>query len=105
MGSTRRRFTEEYKQHGVRASGKWVKARDDGEECGDITYIKTWTGWAYLATVIGLHSRTVVGWAIDDHMLRRAAIGPSLNGRTARDRLSPTPRVSQVAGGNYANWR
>jgi len=36
--------------------------------CGDITYIKTWEGWAYLATVIDLHSRKVVGWAIADHM-------------------------------------
>ncbi len=36
--------------------------------CGDITYIKTWDGWAYLATVIDLHSRALVGWAIDDHM-------------------------------------
>jgi putative transposase len=36
--------------------------------CGDITYIKTWDGWAYLATVIDLHSRAVVGWAIADHM-------------------------------------
>jgi transposase InsO family protein len=35
---------------------------------GDITYIKTWDGWAYLATVIDLHSRKVVGWAIADHM-------------------------------------
>ena len=36
--------------------------------CGDITYIKTWDGWAYLATVIDLHSRALVGWAIDTHM-------------------------------------
>ncbi len=36
--------------------------------CGDITYIKTWDGWAHLATVIDLHSRAVVGWAVDDHM-------------------------------------
>lgn len=36
--------------------------------CGDITYVKTWDGWAYLATVIDLHSRALVGWAIDDHM-------------------------------------
>src|SRR5674476_475837 len=32
--------------------------------CGDITYIKTWEGWAYLATVIDLYSRKVVGYAI-----------------------------------------
>jgi transposase InsO family protein len=36
--------------------------------CGDITYIKTGDGWAYLATVIDLHNREVVGWAIADHM-------------------------------------
>jgi transposase InsO family protein len=36
--------------------------------CGDITYIRTWQGWAYLATVIDLASRRVVGWAMADHM-------------------------------------
>jgi transposase InsO family protein len=35
---------------------------------GDITYIPTWEGWAYLATVIDLGSRKVVGWAVADHM-------------------------------------
>ena len=35
---------------------------------GDITYIWTWEGWAYLATVIDLSSRRVVGWALADHM-------------------------------------
>jgi len=32
------------------------------------TYIKSWDGWVYLATVIDLHSRRVVGWAVADHM-------------------------------------
>jgi putative transposase len=36
--------------------------------CGDITYVKTWDGWAYVATVIDLHSRELIGWAIADHM-------------------------------------
>jgi transposase InsO family protein len=36
--------------------------------CGDITYINTWEGWLYLATVIDLASRRVVGWATADHM-------------------------------------
>lgn len=35
---------------------------------GDITYIRTWQGWAYLATVIDLASRRVVGFAVADHM-------------------------------------
>ncbi len=36
--------------------------------CGDITYIRTWEGWLYLATVIDIASRRVVGWAMADHM-------------------------------------
>lgn len=35
---------------------------------GDITYIRTWEGWLYLATVIDLCTKEVVGWAMADHM-------------------------------------
>jgi putative transposase len=35
---------------------------------GDITYIPTWEGWLYLATVIDCYSKKVIGWAIDKHM-------------------------------------
>ena len=34
---------------------------------GDITYIPTWEGWVYLATVIDCHTKAVVGWAVDDN--------------------------------------
>jgi putative transposase len=40
----------------------------DQRYAGDITYIMTWEGWVYLATVIDLSSRKVVGWALADHM-------------------------------------
>jgi putative transposase len=30
----------------------------------DITYIRTWEGWLYLAVVMDLHSRMVVGWSM-----------------------------------------
>lgn len=35
---------------------------------GDITYIATWEGWLYLATVIDLCTKEVAGWAMADHM-------------------------------------
>ena len=35
---------------------------------GDITYLKTGEGWLYLATVIDLATRMVVGWQLADHM-------------------------------------
>jgi transposase InsO family protein len=34
---------------------------------GDITYIPTWEGWVYLATVIDCATRKIVGWAMDDN--------------------------------------
>ncbi len=34
---------------------------------GDITYIPTWQGWAFLATVIDCATRKCVGWAVDDN--------------------------------------
>jgi len=34
----------------------------------DITYVRTWEGWLYLAVVLDLFSRRVVGWAIADHL-------------------------------------
>jgi transposase InsO family protein len=34
---------------------------------GDITYIPTWEGWLFLATVIDCHTRAVIGYAMDDN--------------------------------------
>lgn len=36
--------------------------------CGDITYLRTAQGWMYLATVIDLSTRMVVGWQVADRM-------------------------------------
>jgi putative transposase len=40
----------------------------------DITYIRTWEGWLYLAVVIDLFSRRVVGWAMANHLRTDLAI-------------------------------
>ena len=34
----------------------------------DITYIRTWEGWLYLAHVLDLYSRLVVGWSMRDDL-------------------------------------
>jgi transposase InsO family protein len=58
--------------------------------CGDITYIATWEGWLYLATVLDIASRRVVGFAMADH-LRTELISDALsNAVAARD---PEPGV------------
>lgn len=40
----------------------------------DITYIRTREGWLYLATVMDLFSRKIVGWNIQDHMRTELAL-------------------------------
>lgn len=35
---------------------------------GDITYIRTWVGWLYLATVLDCFSKKVIGYAMAEHM-------------------------------------
>lgn len=35
---------------------------------GDITYLRTGEGWSYLAVIMDLYSRRIVGWAIDKRM-------------------------------------
>ena len=34
---------------------------------GDITYVRTWQGWLYVALVIDCATRTIAGWAMDDN--------------------------------------
>ena len=62
---------------------------------GDITYIDTWEGWVYLATVIDCATRKIVGWAMDDNYKT------PLISRAIRDgRTEPGP-----AGGRGVSFR
>ena len=72
---------------------------------GDISYIWTAEGWLYLAVVLDLHSRRVIGWAVSDRMKRDLAIRAFDMAARLRD---PQPgcifhsdRGSQYASGDY----
>ena len=58
--------------------------------CGDITYIPTWEGWLYLATVIDIASRRVVGFALAAHLRTELVADALTNAVAARD---PAPGV------------
>ena len=40
----------------------------------DITFIWTWEGWLYLAVVLDLYARRVVGWAVQPHLRTELAL-------------------------------
>jgi putative transposase len=49
----------------------------------DITYLRTWEGWLYLAAVQDAFSRRIVGWSMADHM-RSDLVVDALNMAVAR---------------------
>mgnify|MGYP002867750801 CR=1 FL=1 len=71
----------------------------------DITYIPTGEGWLYLAVVLDLFSRKVVGWAMDTQMtadLPLRALRMALHSRQPQPRmLHPSDRGSQYASYIY----
>lgn len=71
----------------------------------DITFVSTWEGWLYLATVQDLFSRKIVGWAMGKRMTARLTLD-ALD--MAVQRRMPPPgllhhsdRGSQYASGDY----
>jgi putative transposase len=53
--------------------------------CGDITYLSIWEGWLYLATVIDIASRRVVGFALAEHLRTELVTDALANAVVARD--------------------
>ena len=68
----------------------------------DISYIRTWVGWVYLAVIIDAFSRRVVGYAIDNHMRASLAVDAL---EMAIQRRRPPPRLIHHSdrGGQYAS--
>ncbi len=80
----------------TRPNQRWVS---------DITYIRTEEGWLYLAVVLDLYSRAIIGWAMDARMtaqLVRDALTMALWRRgTVNGVLLHSDRGCQYACGDY----
>src|SRR6185503_18893311 len=69
---------------------------------GDITYIPTWEGWVYLATVIDCHTKAVVGWAVDDNY-KTGLISTAIRMAARNHGLSPGAVFHSDRGSNYTS--
>uniref|UniRef100_UPI001C5FA4A5 DDE-type integrase/transposase/recombinase n=1 Tax=Pseudonocardia nigra TaxID=1921578 RepID=UPI001C5FA4A5 len=69
---------------------------------GDITYIPTWEGWLYLATVIDCHTRMVIGYAMGDNY-KTPLITAALRHAAARGALQPGAIFHSDRGSNYTS--
>lgn len=79
--------------------------KPDSRWTADITYVWTSQGWLYLAVILDLFSRRIVGWAMDqtiDRGLVLCALEMAISGRKpSLDLLCHSDRGSQYASGDY----
>lgn len=68
----------------------------------DITAIRSWEGWVYLAVIIDAYSRMVVGWAASDHM-RTSLVLEALDQARAGRILQPHIVFHSDRGSQYAS--
>jgi putative transposase len=110
-GLTRRRYRcTTDSRHEFPVAANLVRRRFDVDApnrvwVADITYVWTWQGWLYLAAIVDLFSRRVVGWATADHM-RTELVLEALTRATGERATSPglvhhSDRGSQYASGLY----
>lgn len=76
---------------------------------GDITYIATWAGWVYLATVLDCYSKKVVGYAMAAHMrtdLVTDALGMAVRNGHIRDGVTifHSDRGTQYTSAQFAEY-
>lgn len=72
----------------------------------DITYVPTWQGFIYLAVVLDVFSRKVVGWSMDDQMpaaLVTAALDMALQARRPESVIHHSDQGSQYTSVEFGN--
>ena len=89
-------------------AGQPVPALPDRVWAGDITFIPTAAGWLYLAVIIDLCSRRIVGWSLANHLrsdLVLAALQQALQNRSTRHRhtIFHSDRGSQYGSSAFRN--
>ena len=66
----------------------------------DITYIETQEGWLYLAAILDLYSRKIVGWAMSEHIDTALVLKALGHGSPASPALRPICCSTPIAASN-----
>jgi len=90
-----------------RLDRRFVADRPNQVWLSDITYIPTREGWLYLAAVLDIHSRKIVGWAMSNRLKRQLVINALLMAiwqrKPARSLLHHSDRGSQYCSKEFQN--
>ena len=77
-----------------------VPGHQDGR---DITYVPTWEGWVYLATVIDCYSKKVIAYAMDNNY-KTPLITTAIRRAAHNEHLAPGAIVHTDRGSNYTSY-
>jgi transposase InsO family protein len=80
---------------------KFTAIRPNQVWLADLTYIPTGEGWLYMAAVMDLHTRKIVGWSMRDHLRAELAVA-ALTMATQRQRPEPGLIQHSDRGVQYA---
>lgn len=69
---------------------------------GDVTYIPTWQGWVYLATVIDCATKAIIGFAMDDNY-KTPLISAAIAMAVRNDAIMPDAIFHSDRGSNYTS--
>lgn len=82
---------------------KFSATRPDELWVCDFTYVRTWEGWAYLALVLDVYSRRIVGWQLAPHM-RESLVDDALQMAIAARRDKRRLVAHSDNGAQYTAW-
>ena len=109
VGKVRRRYRVTT-QAGDRAPAKSLLNRDfkasepNRKWVSDITYIPTREGWLYLAVIIDLYSRAVVGWSMNSWISQELVLD-ALKMAVGRRRVPRALSCTRIKADNTPAWR
>lgn len=91
-----------------RLQQQFTVAKPDQAWVTDITYIRTYEGWLYLAVVLDLYSRAVVGWAMQPSMTTELALQALMMAVWRRKPKQPviihSDQGSQFGSDDFTRW-
>ncbi len=82
----------------------FTATRPDEKYVADITYIRTWEGWLYLAIILDVFSRRIVGWAMGTSLhteLVVKAFEMAVRRRQAKGAIAHSDQGCQYTGLTY----
>jgi putative transposase len=82
----------------------FTASRPDALWLADFTYIRTWEGWSYLAVVLDVHTRRIVGWQLAPHMRQSLVTDAFEMALAARQKHEGTLVAHSDNGSQYTSY-